>query len=101
MRTPKKLKITNDWLVIFLDETGHETFAGDHPYYAVGGCAILGAHYESVKVQWRDLRHIINSDPDVPLHAADLDYTPENLAAVSQHFASPAFSLVRLPVMAL
>jgi hypothetical protein len=54
MRTAEKLKITNDRLLIFLDETGHETFAEDHPYYAVGGCVILGAHYESVKAATRD-----------------------------------------------
>ena len=75
-----------------MDETGHETFAGDHPYYAVGGCGILGAHYDAVKAQWRELRHIINGDPDTPLHAADLIYTPKNLAAVSQFFESPAFA---------
>jgi hypothetical protein len=34
----------------------------------------------------------INGDPDLPLHAAELDYTPENLAAVSQFFTLPAFA---------
>ncbi len=88
----EELKIRNDWLLVFMDETGHETFAGDHPYYAVGGCGILGVHYEEVKAQWRELRRSVNGDPDAPLHAADLEYTPENLAAVSQFFKSPAFA---------
>jgi Protein of unknown function (DUF3800) len=92
MQAPKELNIASDWLLVFMDETGHETFAGDHPYYAVGGCAILGAHYEAVKAQWRQLRRTINGDPDLPLHASELDYTPETLAAVSQLFTSPAFA---------
>jgi hypothetical protein len=86
MQAGEELKIRNDSLLVFMDETGHETFAGDHPYYAVGGCGILGAHHDVVKAQWRELRRTINGDPDAPLHAADLDYTPENLAAVSQFF---------------
>jgi len=92
MQAPEELKIANDWLLVFMDETGHETFAGDHPYYAIGGCAILGAHYEVVKTQWRELRRTVNGDPAAPLHAADLDYSQENLAAVSQFFTSPAFA---------
>jgi Protein of unknown function (DUF3800) len=92
MKAPEELQFRNDWLLVFMDETGHETFAGDHPYFAVGGCAILGAHHAVVTAQWRELRRTINGDPDAPLHAADLDYKPENLAAVSQFFTSPAFA---------
>jgi hypothetical protein len=92
MQTEEELKFGNDWLLIFMDETGHETFAGDHPYYAVGGCGILGIHHASVSAQWRELRRVINGNPDAPLHAADLEYTPENLAAVSQFFKSPGFA---------
>jgi len=88
----EELTIHNDWLLVFMDETGHETFAGDHAYYAVGGCGILGAHYEVVKAQWRELRRTVNGDPEAPLHAADLEYTPENLGAVSQFFTSPSFA---------
>jgi hypothetical protein len=90
--TAEELQIRNDWLLLFVDETGHETFAGDHPYFAVGGCGILGAHYDVVKTQWRELRRIINGDPDAPLHAANLAYSPESLAAVSAFFTSPVFA---------
>jgi len=92
MQAGEELKIHNDWLLVFMDETGHETFAGDHPYYAVGGCGIIGAHYDAVKAQWRELRRTINGDPDAPLHAADLNYAPENLVAVSEFFKLPAFA---------
>jgi hypothetical protein len=92
MQVPQELKFDNDWLLVFMDETGHETFAGDHPYFAVGGCAILGAHHAAVNAQWREVRRAINGDPDAPLHAADLKYTEENFAVLSQFFKSPAFA---------
>ena len=36
---------------------------------------VLGAHHAAVNAQWRELRRVINGDPDVPLHAADLEST--------------------------
>ena len=87
-----ELSFRNDWLLVFLDETGHETFAGDHPYFAVGGCAILGLHHAAVSEQWREVRRTINGDPDKPLHAADMEYKQENFAALSQFFKSPGFA---------
>lgn len=42
----EQLNYANDWLLVFLDETGNETFAGTQPYFGIGGCAVLGAHYE-------------------------------------------------------
>jgi Protein of unknown function (DUF3800) len=92
MQTSEELKIASDWLLVFIDETGHETFAGKQPYYAVGGCAILGEHYTVVKEQWRELRRAMNGDPDLPLHAAELGRGGKNLAAVSRFFTSPAFA---------
>jgi Protein of unknown function (DUF3800) len=64
IQTPEELKVANYWLLVFMDESGHETFAGNQPYYAVGGCAILGEHYAAEKTQWRELRRTINGDPD-------------------------------------
>jgi hypothetical protein len=34
----------------------------------------------------------VTGDPDAPLHAADLDYTPKNLSAVSAFFKSSGFA---------
>jgi hypothetical protein len=90
----QELKYANDWLLVFLDETGHETFAGNQPYYAIGACALMGEHYEWVKARWKELRTLINGSQDIPLHAAALDYTPQNLAAVSQFFLHPSFARV-------
>lgn len=89
---PDQLNFRNDWLLVFMDETGHETFAGDHPYFAIGGCAMLGLHHAAVSAEWRELRRTINGDPDAPLHAADLEYSEKNFAALSQFFSSRAFA---------
>jgi hypothetical protein len=91
MQTSEELKVDGDCLLVFIDETGDEAFAGTQPYYALGGCAILRRHYEWVWAQWRELRRVINGHPDLPLHAAELPHTPENFAAVRQFFAAPAF----------
>jgi len=88
----EQLNFRNDWLLVLMDETGHETFSGDHPYFAVGGCAILGAHHAAVVELWRELRRTINGDPSAPLHAADLAYTDANFSALSAFFKSPAFA---------
>jgi hypothetical protein len=89
---PDQLNFRNDWLLVFLDETGHESFAGEHAYFAVGGCAILGLHHAAVSAQWREVRRAINGDPDAPLHAADLEYAEKNFATLSQFFTSRAFA---------
>src|SRR5260370_180565 len=95
---PQELQFRNDWLLVFLDETGHERFAGNQPYYAVGGCALLGLHHEALKQRWREVRRLVNGSADAPLHAAELRQTPENLATVSAFFLTPGFA--RLAVAA-
>jgi hypothetical protein len=37
----EELKITNDRLLVFVDDTGHETFKGSHGYCGLGGCIFL------------------------------------------------------------
>jgi hypothetical protein len=77
---PQELRFGNDWLLVFLDETGHEAFSGNQPYYAVGGCALLGLHHAWIKQRWREVRRLINGSADAPLHAAELRPTPESLS---------------------
>jgi hypothetical protein len=50
----EELKITNDPLLVFIDDTGHEAFKGSHSYYGLGGCVLLGAGYEWLKTRWRE-----------------------------------------------
>jgi len=86
------LKYHNDWLLVFIDDTGHETYAGTHNYYGLGGCVVLGAHYDWLKGQWREVRRLINGSPDAPLHAADTTWRgARSFAVLSQFFLDRSF----------
>ena len=93
-RTPEELHFENDWLLVFLDETGHETFAGNQPYFVVGGCALLGQDHRAITQEWREVRRVVNGSPDAPLHAADLKQTEENFGALRVFFRSRGFARV-------
>ena len=87
-----ELKYANDWLLVFIDDTGHETYAGTHDYYGLGGCVVLGAHYEWLQGQWREVRRLINGSPDAPLHAADTTWRgARSFAVLSQFFLDRSF----------
>ena len=47
-------------------ETGHEMFAGTQGFYGLGGCVMPRISYEHIKTKWRELRTIINGDPNAP-----------------------------------
>ena len=67
-------------------------FAGTHDYYGLGGCAVLGAHYEWLKKQWREVRRLINGSADAPLHAADTTWRCDrSFAVLSQFFLDRSF----------
>ena len=59
-------------LLVFVDDTGHETFAGNQGFYGLGSCLAMGWGYEHLKAKWREVRMAINGDPDAPLHASDI-----------------------------
>jgi hypothetical protein len=76
----------------FIDDTGHETFAGTHQYFGLGGCAVLGCRYEWLKTQWREVRRLINGDPEKPLHAADMSWRGDrSFSVLSQFFRDRSF----------
>jgi hypothetical protein len=83
-------------LLVFVDDTGHETFAGNQGFYGLGGCATTRLNYEHLKAKWCETRKIINGDPNAPLHASELDRKPENFAALSEFFLDRSF--VRIAV---
>ena len=90
--TNAELKYANDWLLVFIDDTGHETFAGTQNYYGLGGCVVLGAHYEGLQGQWREVRRLIKGSPDAPLHAADKTWRGDrSFAVLSQFFLDRSF----------
>jgi hypothetical protein len=87
----EELKPGADDLLVFVDETGHETFAGNQGFYGLGGCAVLGAGYAHLKERWRAVRKAINDDPDLPLHGSEFERKADNFAVLSEFFLDPSF----------
>ncbi len=88
----EELAAAPDDLLVFVDDTGHETFAGNQGFYGLGGCATTRLAYEYLKAKWYEVRTIINGDPNAPLHASELDRRkPENFAALSEFFLDRSF----------
>jgi Protein of unknown function (DUF3800) len=92
--SPQELTFTNDRLLVFIDDTGHETFKGSEIYYGLGGCVVLGAHYELLKTHWKEVRRVINGSPDAPLHAFEMEQKPSNFEALSQFFLDRSFARI-------
>jgi hypothetical protein len=80
-----------DDLLFFVDDTGHETFAGNQGYYGLGGCVVLGAGYAHLKTKWGEVRTVINGVPETRLHASMMERRSENFAALSEFFLDPSF----------
>ena len=82
-----------DDLLIFIDETGHETFAGSQGFYGLGGCVVGAAAYAYLKAKWGEVRQAINGDPNAPLHGSKItvDGKAEDFAALSTFFLDRAF----------
>ena len=92
----EELAAAPDDLLVFVDDTGHETFAGNQGFYGLGGCVTTRLAYEYLKAKWCEVRRIINSDPNAPLHASEFDRSKENFAALSEFFLDRSF--VRIAV---
>jgi hypothetical protein len=89
--TYEDLKPDADDLLVFVDDTGHETFAGDQEFYGLGACVVLGAGYAHLKAKWGEVRTIAAGDPDAPLHASTIERKPEIFEALSGFFLDPSF----------
>jgi hypothetical protein len=87
----EELKPDVDDLLVFIDDTGHETFAGNQGFYGLGGCVTLGAFYPRLKETWGAVRRAINGDPELPLHASAMERKADNFAALSEFFLDPSF----------
>jgi hypothetical protein len=93
----EELKPDADDLLVFVDDTGHETFAGNQGFYGLGACVVLGAGYAYLKARWGEVRKIAAGGPDAPLHASTIERKPENFEALSGFFLDPSF--IRIAVM--
>jgi hypothetical protein len=80
-----------DDLLVFVDETGHETFAGNQGFYGLGACVVVGAHYTHVKAKWGEVRATVGGGPVAPLHASTIERKPKNFQALSRFFLDPSF----------
>ena len=82
-------------LLIFVDDTGHETF-GSQRYFGLGGCAVLAEHYPRLKSLWMDVRTRIKGHPDARLHASDkLIRTDADFKVLTDFFADRSFFAIR------
>jgi hypothetical protein len=80
-----------DWMIAFIDDTGHETFAGNHQHYGLGGCAVMGAALPVLQARWRGVRALVHGSPDVPLHAASMPRLAKNFVALADFFRDRTF----------
>ena len=88
------VRYTENTLLVWVDDTGHEELANTHPVYGLGGCAVLGRHYDVAVVQpWRAVRLAVNGSADLPLHASKFGRgaTPEHLQVVERFFQTGGF----------
>jgi hypothetical protein len=44
-----ELNCSSEDLLVFIDDTEHESFGGNQEYYGLGGCVVLGARYGWLK----------------------------------------------------
>jgi hypothetical protein len=83
-----------DCLLVFVDDTGNESFSGSQPYFGLGGILIAaGEHERLLKPRWRQLRERITGSEDTPLHAADLGHSGklEEIIAAADFFKENQF----------
>jgi hypothetical protein len=92
----EEIKPDADDLLVFIDDTGHETFAGNQGFYGLGACVTLGVSYLHIKEKWSKVRMLAAGSRDAPLHASTIERRPENFAALSEFFLDPSF--VRIAV---
>lgn len=91
---PEGLVFGPNDLLVFVDDTGHETFAPSHPVYGLGGCAVLGhLYHQQICEPWRAVRQRVTGSPETPLHAATFSRTATaaQIRAVADFFRHQPF----------
>jgi hypothetical protein len=90
-----ELKLPNDCLAVFADDTGHETLVEGQPVYGLGGCAVLAQNLDAViQSPWREIRRLVTGSPDTPLHASDFgpSVTKDDILMVADFFQRGRFA---------
>jgi hypothetical protein len=71
-----ELRIPPDGLAVFIDDTGHEQLAGNHTFYGLGGCAVMGSDFNRlIAGPWAIVRLLVTGNEDTPLHASTFGRT--------------------------
>src|SRR5882757_9539996 len=89
------LILPEDSLVVFVDDTGHETLVPGHPVYGLGGCALLARDLDPIiRDPWREVRRKVTGSPDTLLHANTFAGfgTAENISTVAEFFRMQPFA---------
>lgn len=89
------IKVSDDTLLIFVDETGHEELQDPNfPIFGFGGCMCLAGSYASIISEpWKKIESFFPKE-SLPLHAADLKLdtiTDEQLEALNNFFKNHTF----------
>lgn len=84
----QEYEIPDSYLIVGLDETGHERFADrNYPIFGIGGCAVRASEYEYIlKVPWQEVRAKIFPGLEKPIHAAEIDQLSSEKAAILGDF---------------
>jgi Protein of unknown function (DUF3800) len=93
MTTPEPLRTSPDCLLVFVDDTGNESFRGQ-PYFGLGGIMLAARENEALlKPRWRALRKIVHGSEDQPLHASELGHAgnSEHIEAAANFFRQNHF----------
>jgi hypothetical protein len=87
------LVISDDDLLVFIDETGHEALPPAAPIFGIGGIIVYGADYTTcVEHPWSVIRQAIGLSATQPLHAAsDFERYKQHLPAIEKFFLEGVF----------
>lgn len=89
------IKVSDDTLLIFIDETGNEELQDPNfPIFGFGGCMCLAGSYASmINEPWKKVESFFPKE-SLPLHAADLKpelMTNEQMEAIDSFFKNHSF----------
>lgn len=88
-------EIPDSYLLVGIDETGHEQFADlKYPIFGLGGCAVRTSEYErTLKWPWTQMRASLFPEFTGPLHAAEVgSVTGERAAPLGDFFCTAEFA---------
>lgn len=95
-----EMRLTDDCLAVFVDDTGHEDLPSGHNVYGLGGCVVMAGELEAiVRAPWREVRRVVMGSADTPLHATDLRNPSQGqIEAFTRFFSTWRFGRVAVTI---